>query len=572
MFTNSGTQEIAVEAMKAGLDDYVIKSPKHYIRLATAVRRAWERFETKRQSANLENRFQTLLNQLDVGVFRMTSDGTLLEGNAAFWRLLGLSTLPEEQVGRSLEPYFQPGDYAQLLNQLKPNGQIRNREVQLRRADGSTIWIRLSKTFNTTDDTAIVDGLIEDITERKQAEVALLKAKQMAEAANRIKDEFLAVLSHELRSPLNPILGWIKIIRGRKCDEATVTRALEVIERNAQLQTQLIEDLLDVSSILRGKLSLKIDRINLQTTIEAALETVHLAAQAKSIQIDTVFEPNIGQVSGDPNRLQQVIWNLLSNAVKFTPSGGRVEVRLESNNRHAAIRVSDTGKGINPDFLPHVFDYFRQESSTTTRAFGGLGLGLAIVRYLTELHGGTVCAESAGAGRGATFTVMLPLLEREQLTVEREQPDSLDSALFAPQFPLAGVRVLLVDDEEDARELFVFMLEQYGARVRAVSSALEALGAIAQWQPDILLSDIGMPEVDGYMLIQQIRAMPKEQGTEIKAIALTAYAGETDHQKILQAGFQRHITKPVEPAELAAAIATLVGRTASETLAHPRSY
>jgi PAS domain S-box-containing protein len=441
-----------------------------------------------------------------------------------------------------------------------------------------------------------------DITERKQAEeernqllVREQAARAEAEAANRIKDEFLAVLSHELRTPLNPILGWSKLLRTRKLDEATTARALETIERNAQLQTQLIEDLLDVSRILRGKLSLNVCAVDLATTIEAAIETVQLSAQAKSIQIQTMFDPTVGQVAGDPNRLQQVVWNLLSNAIKFTPSGERVEVRLsvveglkigrlegwkvgklEGNlqatnlqpanlqpanlqlanlqpaTSYAQIQVSDTGAGINPDFLPFVFDYFRQENSSTTRVFGGLGLGLAIVRHLVELHGGSVKATSPGVRLGATFTVILPLMNLEPQ--RREDKGRLDDA---PN--LQELRVLVVDDEVDTLKLLVFILEQYGAQVRAVSSGREALEVMAQWQPDLLLSDIGMPEVDGYMLIHQIRSLPLEQGGQIRAIALTAYAGETDQQQILEAGFHRHVTKPVDPVELATVIADLVG-------------
>lgn len=403
-------------------------------------------------------------------------------------------------------------------------------------------------------------------------------ARTEAESANRIKDEFLAVLSHELRTPLNPILGWSKILRSRKLDETSTARALETIERNAQLQTQLIEDLLDVSRILRGKLSLNVRPVNLVSTIEAAIETVHLAAQAKSIQINKVFESQVQQVLGDSNRLQQVVWNLLSNAVKFTPTGGKVTVQLSvveglqvktlqgwtigqwEDNRnlanlqpataYAQMKVIDTGKGINPEFLPYVFDYFRQENNTTTRTFGGLGLGLAIVRHLVELHGGTVQAESPGEGLGATFTVTLPLMKEVPQAV---QEDKLPSESLS----LEGIRVLAVDDEVDTLNLIVFILQQYGAQVKAVASASDAIEALTMWQPDVLLSDIGMPDMDGYWLIRQIRTRPPTQGGEIPAIALTAYASESDTQQVLQAGFTTHITKPVEPVRLASAIARL---------------
>lgn len=381
-------------------------------------------------------------------------------------------------------------------------------------------------------------------------------ARAQAEAANRIKDEFLAVLSHELRTPLNPILGWVKLLRHRNLDAAKTTYALETVERNAKLLSQLIEDLLDVSRILRGKLSLNVSPVNLVGVIEAALETVHLAAAAKSIQIEAVLTPSVGLVLGDANRLQQVMWNLLSNAVKFTETGGRVEVRLEQSGTQAFVRVSDTGRGIDPEFLPHAFDYFRQEDSTTTRAFGGLGLGLAIVHHLVELHGGTVQAESLGSGRGATFTVALPLQEAVEVNPEL----SVTRPLSSVPSPLAGLRVLVVDDEIDTLNLLVFTLSESGAVVRAATSAIEALEILAGWSADILLSDIGMAQMDGYMLMQAIRALPPERGGTIPAIALTAYAGAMDRQKVLAAGFQQHLAKPAEPGELVEAIVSLVGR------------
>ncbi|MEH2279274.1 MAG: ATP-binding protein [Nostoc sp.] len=392
----------------------------------------------------------------------------------------------------------------------------------------------------------------EESARREQAARAVSEAAQKAaEQANRLKDEFLAVLSHELRSPLNPILGWSKLLQTRKFDEEKTAYALATIERNAKLQSQLMEDLLDVSRILQSKLSLKISSVNLSAVIEVALDTVRLAAQAKSVQLKTKFEPNIGQVLGDPNRLQQVFWNLLSNAVKFTPSEGQVEIRLERVGTQAQIQVSDTGKGIDPEFLPHVFDYFRQADNTTTRTFGGLGLGLAIVRQIVELHGGTVQAESEGDEKGATFTVLLPIKSVEPQTSE-------DKGLPEASPDLLGVNVLVVDDEVDTRNLIVFILQQYGASVRAFASASQALNALAVEKPDILLSDIGMPEMDGYMLIRQIRSLPPEQGGEILAIALTAYAGEVNQQQILQAGYQKHLTKPIEPGKLAMVIASLV--------------
>jgi hypothetical protein len=379
--------------------------------------------------------------------------------------------------------------------------------------------------------------------------------RALAEAANRIKDEFLAVLSHELRTPLNPILGWAQLLKSRKYDEKTTIRALEIIERNAQLQTQLIDDLLDVSRILQGKLQLEFQPINLNVVIAAAIETVRLAAQAKSIQIKTHLYPDIGKITGNSARLQQVVWNLLSNAIKFTPKGGKVEITLQSIGDYAQIKVSDTGIGIKPEFIPYVFDYFRQADSQTTRKFGGLGLGLAIVRHLVELHGGTVWADSQGEGQGAVFTIELPLIAT---TLEANH----DGGQENQSANLNGIRVLVVDDEPDMREFVAFVLEESGAQVTATTSAAEALKALEQSTFDLLLSDIGMPEMDGYMLMQQVRGLAAERGGEIAAIALTAYAGDLNQQKALSAGFQAHISKPVEPEELVREILNLIVKEA----------
>ena len=403
-----------------------------------------------------------------------------------------------------------------------------------------------------------------DITKQKQAEAEreqlLLReqaAREQAQTANRIKDEFLAVLSHELRSPLNPILGWSKLLRNGTLNVAKTATALETIERNAKLQAQLIEDLLDISRILSGKLNLEMAPVNLASTIEAAIETVRLAAEAKSIQIQRVFDPNIGQILGDSARLQQVIWNLLTNAVKFSFAGGRVEIRLECRDCQAQITVSDTGKGINPDFLPYVFESFRQADATTTRKFGGLGLGLAIVRHLVELHGGTVEVDSPGEGQGAIFNVRFPLMKAQGSSQKAEE----DCSFFTfNTSPLTGIRILIVDDDVDIRDFLGFVLEQAGAEVSIVTSAIEALQAVEQSRPDILLSDIGMPEMDGYMLIRQIRAMPPEQGGQILALALSAYAGEVNRQQALASVFQQHVAKPIDPDALIAVILDMIAK------------
>ncbi|OUL32845.1 PAS domain S-box protein [Nostoc sp. 106C] len=388
--------------------------------------------------------------------------------------------------------------------------------------------------------------LAEELAYRAALALDNAQLYQQAQEANRIKDEFLAVLSHELRSPLNPILGWTSLLQTGRLDQQKTEQALETIERNAKLQAQLIEDLLDISRILQGKIVLKVGVVNLATMIEAALETVRLAAEAKSIQIQIILEPDVGQVLGDTVRLQQVVWNLLSNAVKFTPSGGEVEIRLAKIGNHAEIQVKDTGKGIAPQFLPYVFDCFRQEDGTTTRQFGGLGLGLAIARHITELHGGTVLVESAGEGLGATFTVRLPL-------TTNDPPPTQNYEQSVETFDLSQLRILVVDDEADIRTLLAMILEQYGAEVKVAASAVDAFIILERYQADLLISDIGMPNMDGYALMRQIRMLPPDK--QMPAIALTAYAGEYDQRQAIIAGFHLHIAKPVAPQELVRAIA-----------------
>ncbi|MEG4809292.1 PAS domain S-box protein [Microcoleus sp. F8-D3] len=397
-----------------------------------------------------------------------------------------------------------------------------------------------------------------DSIEQRQAEAQrkqLLEhqqaAREEAEQANRIKDEFLAVLSHELRSPLTPILGWSTLLLNAKIDATKTTQALSTIQRNAKLQSELIDDLLDIARIMRGKLSINVAPVNLASTVRAAMETVRLAAEAKSIQIAASLTEDVGLVLGDCTRLQQVVWNLLSNAVKFTPAGGQVSIRLERCDSSAQITVSDSGQGIAPDFLPHVFDYFRQADGATTRKFGGLGLGLAIVRQLVELHGGTVSVASPGLGQGTTFTVRVPL----KPTPSEKKQDVRSTQQFVD---LSGIKILIVDDETDIRELVAFVLEQQSAEVIAATSAREALLILPHAKPDILLSDIGMPEMDGYMLIRQVRRLTPEEGGDIPAIAVTAYAGDTHQQQVLAAGFQKHISKPIQPQVLVQAIAHLI--------------
>jgi signal transduction histidine kinase/ActR/RegA family two-component response regulator len=398
----------------------------------------------------------------------------------------------------------------------------------------------------------------------------LLMREQMiraeAEAANRAKDEFLSILSHELRTPLNAILGWSAMLRQRTLSEDKVLRALETIERNAKSQAQLIEDILDISRIITGKLRLQVRRVNLVPVIESAIESVRLAAEAKSIRLQSVLDSQAGLLLGDANRLQQVVWNLLSNALKFTPKDGRVEIRLERVNSYAEITVSDTGPGISSDFLPFVFDRFRQHDSTTTRSYGGLGLGLAIVRQLVELHGGTVTVVSPGIGQGTTFTVRLPAMIIPLPPSDPEPLNSIEEAKRRVEASptLEGLQILVVDDEADALELLSTILQKYGADVIAVASVKQALTIIetaTDRSPDVLVSDIGMPDEDGYSLIRKLRQLEAQRGGRLPAIALTAYARNDDRRQALLAGFQMHLTKPVDAAELVAVVASLTGRT-----------
>ncbi|MET0621697.1 MAG: PAS domain S-box protein [Pyrinomonadaceae bacterium] len=403
----------------------------------------------------------------------------------------------------------------------------------------------------------------EDLARRASLAVENARLYRQAQDANRIKDEFLATLSHELRTPLTAILGWASLLRGGGFDAEATRRAVETIERNARAQRQIVEDVLDVSRIITGKLRLEPQPVDVRALLQEAVETVRPAAEAKAVYLSTLLAGEVGEVSADPNRLRQVLWNLLSNAVKFTPQGGRVEVELRRDGGQALLRVSDTGQGIAPEFLPHVFDRFRQADMGTTRQHGGLGLGLAIVRHLVELHGGDVTAESAGLGLGSTFRLRLPLKAApradEPARAETAPPASRDGAPASAS--LAGTRVLLVEDEEDARAMLKALLESAGASVRMTGSAAEAWAAHVEGDCDVLVSDIGMPEEDGYSLIARVRERDARRGVRTPAVALTAYAREEDRVRTLDAGFDAHLAKPVEPAELLSAVARLAGRS-----------
>jgi PAS domain S-box-containing protein len=418
------------------------------------------------------------------------------------------------------------------------------------------------------DNSRLYESAQRAAEERKELLESERSARGAAERMSELKDEFLATLSHELRTPLSAILGWAHILRRGVKSEADLHKGLDTIERNARVQTRLIEDLLDMSRIASGKVRLDIQPVAPVAFIEAAIETVRPAADAKGIRLEKLLDPSAGPISGDPGRLQQVIWNLLSNAIKFTPKEGKVQVVLERVNSHIEISVADTGIGIKPEFLAHVFERFRQGDASTTRAHGGLGLGLSIVKNLVELHGGTVRAESVGEGRGATFSVALPLpiAHRGSYEASRLHPQSATAAAIDFRRPdLSGIKVLVVDDEPDARELIKRLLSECAAEVLAAATAAEALEMVRRHRPHVLVSDIGMPEVDGFELLRRVRALGDAGGGRLPAIALTAFARSDDRTRALRAGFLVHVSKPVEASELVATVAAVAGRTGDAT-------
>ena len=484
--------------------------------------------------------------------------------NRSFYQMFRVSPAQTER-----QPFFELGNgqwniphLRQLLEEMLPNNnQFQDFEVvehEFENIGAKTLLLNARELAFAEEGRSILLA-IEDMTQRQQLEAERTQllveqiARTEAEAANASKDQFISLLSHELRTPINSISGWSQILLQSNFDEETITRGLETIERNARLQSQMIEDLLDISRIVRGELRLEFRPFSLTSVIEAVLETVRPAAEQKEIQLRSSLAPCQAGVYGDYNRMQQIICNLLSNAIKFTPEGGRVEIHLTCSTDHAQIQVIDTGRGISPDFLPHIFERFRQSDGASIRKHGGLGLGLAIVRELVELHRGTVTAQSPGEGQGATFTVRLPLT-----TTPLETSQDPEASRSASDF--TDIKILVVEDNDDARGLLTLWLEEKNANVTAAASAQAALEALNQSLPDIILSDVSMPEVDGYTLIRQIRALPPEQGGQIPAIALTAHAEETDRQQAMTAGFQRHITKPIKLDELIEAISSLVVR------------
>ncbi|HEX4797221.1 MAG TPA: ATP-binding protein [Humisphaera sp.] len=533
---------------------------------------------SQRALADSERRFRTLFTRSPLSILIFAPDGQAILANEAWERmwesdraeLAGYNILRDSQFGademmREIERAFN-GEAVSLPPTFYDPGAIGRK--------GRARWVQ-SHLYPMADGKGDHEVVMihEDITERKRAEedlgsqqeerARLLAAERAAradaEAANRTKDEFLATLSHELRTPLNAILGWSQLLRMGDVKGEDFTHALETIERNAKAQAQLVEDLLDLSRIISGKLRLDLQKVDFPVVVETAVDAVRPTAEAKGVRLIPVLDAHATPILGDGQRLQQIIWNLLSNAIKFTPKGGVVHVFVQRMGEQAELAVCDSGQGISADFLPYVFDRLRQADSSSTRRHGGLGLGLAIVRHLVELHGGTVKAESRGEGKGATFTVMLPIASRRRLA-GRRQTNSAKSATREPDGDgtLAGVRVLVVDDESDARDLIGHILRRSGAQVSAAASAEEAVQTMPRFHPDVLVSDISMPGEDGYALIRKVRSLHEADGGRIPAVALTALARKEDRRTALLAGFQTHLAKPVEPNELTAAVANLV--------------
>src|SRR5216117_87030 len=507
---------------------------------------------------------ESLIKNAPDPVFVSDLQGKILQANDAVYTLLGFRTA--EVVEQSLSRFIsvdEAREFMAALREVVARGVTRNARLNPRSASGEIIPTTLNASALRDVDGTVIGaiGVLRDMRAYEIVVRDLEESRRKLDEANRAKDEFLATLSHELRTPLNAILGWARLLRSGTLDADGMRRGPEVIERNTRVLAQLIEDLLDVSRIITGKLRLEVRPADLIPVVIAAMEAVQTAADAKGIRLEASLDPTLGLVSTDPDRLQQVVWNLLTNAIKYTPIGGRVDIRLERAGSTARITVSDTGQGIRPELLPFVFDRFRQGETSIGRRYGGLGLSLAIVRHIVELHGGVVRAESAGESRGAIFMVDLPVaptVSGEVAPVPARHRD--DSEAVVRPVSLRGVRVLVVDDEADARELMRMILRSSGADVMAAACAEEALEQVEQWHPDILVSDIGLPGDDGYVLIQKLRQRQGDYGRSMPALAVTAYARAEDRTRALSAGFQLHVAKPLEPADFVAAIARVVSK------------
>ena len=519
--------------------------------------------------AVLEERYRLVTEQMPQIVWMADARGAHQYFNRRWFEFTGLSE--RESYGSGWSKPLHPDDADRTQTRWQhslDSGAPYEIEYRFRRHDGEYHWFlaralplrdetgRVTKWFGTCTD---VDDAKAAAAERARALESEERARLEAENANRLKDEFLAVVSHELRTPLTPILGWLELLKTDDPDADFRKQAYDVIERNTRAQAQIVNDLLDVSRIISGKLKLELQAIDLRDVMRAAIETVEPTARVKGVHLDAELPARAAINVGDADRLQQVLWNLISNAVKFTPRGGQVTVRLARQDSQYVVEIVDSGAGIAPEFLPHVFERFRQADASSTRATGGLGLGLSIVRHLVEQHGGTVGVDSRGLGLGSTFRVYLPIAPVVPLAPNADgKPAEVSETKLAEKQSLSGVKILAVDDEADAREMLQAVLSSYGACVETAPGAREAMQHFESFRPDIVLSDIGMPEADGYSLIEKIRALPASSGGQTPALALTAYARSEDRQRALDAGFQNHLAKPIAPAKLVVALCELV--------------
>src|SRR5436190_10933728 len=499
---------------------------------------------------------ESLIKNAPDPVFVSDLEGKILQANDAVSALLGFR--PDELLEQSLSRFISPEEtreFTAALREVVERGVTRNARLNPRSASGEVIPTTLNASALRDPDGTVIGaiGILRDMRAYERVVRDLEESRRELREADRAKDHFLAVVSHQLRTPLTAMLGWARLLRVGFRDPIRVARGLEVIERNTKLLAQLIEDLLDVSRIVTGKLRIDRRQVDPVAIIEAAIEAVQGVADAKEIQLDASLDPDAGPLLADPDRLQQVVWNLLSNAIKFSPAHGRVAIRLERSGSLARITVSDHGAGIKQELLPHIFDRFRQGERST----GGLGLGLAIVRHIVELHGGAVRAQSPGERQGATFTVELPTLN-ETGTVAAAAPHPGEGSARTRLAPLRGARLPVVDDDDDAGELLSIILQEAGAAVSTAASANEALEAFERERPDVLVSDIGMPDGDGYSLIRRVRSLEGQSGAKVPAVALTAFARAEDRGEALGSGFQAHLPKPIEPGELTALIAELI--------------
>jgi PAS domain S-box-containing protein len=510
-------------------------------------------------------RLAAIVESSDDAIVGKDLDGIVFSWNRAAERIFGYTA--KEMIGRPIRtiiPADRQSEEDEVLARIRRGERVDHFDTLRCHKNGALVPISLTVSPILDADGIVVGAskIARDVSERKQAEAERARLLLIAQDASRLKDEFLATLSHELRTPLNAILGYTRMIRSGLVTEDKMQRALDTIERNATSLTEIIEDVLDVSRIISGKLRLNVRSVDLPSLIREGLDTVRPAAELRGIRIESILDSGDAPVFGDPERLQQVLWNLISNAVKFTERGGRVQVRLERVNSHVELVVSDTGIGIAPEFLPHVFERFRQADAGMTREHGGLGLGLAITRHLVEMHGGTIEVSSGGRGMGSTFTIKLPLMILHMASGPdtRVHPRAHRSGIEVSMSALAGVSVLVVDDDADALMMVREILEAAGAQVTTADSAIEALKLIDIIQPDVLLADVGMPKMSGFELITQIRQSPNAAVREVPAAALTAYARSEDRANALRRGFQLHLAKPIDPAELMAAIASLARR------------